>query len=80
MDKYRITQHDSGFIVTLNAGPTIDVCKTQDEAKQIIGIREHDYVILETARRLVKEAVNALMRTHHIDRRTAQDWIKETVG
>ena len=80
MDKYRITQHDSGFIVTLNAGPTIDVCKTQDEAKQIIGIREHDYVILETARRLVKEAVNELMRTHHIDRRTAQDWIKETVG
>jgi len=37
-------------------------------------------VILETARRLVKEAVNELMRTHHIDRRTAQDWIKETVG
>jgi hypothetical protein len=37
-------------------------------------------LILETARRLVKKAVNDLMRTHNIDRRTAQDWIKETVG
>jgi len=43
-------------------------------------IREHENLILETARRLVKKAVNDLMRTHNIDRRTAQDWIKETVG
>jgi 20S proteasome alpha/beta subunit len=49
----------------LKAGPTIDVCKTQDEAKQIIEIREHEDLILETARRLVKQAVNKLMETHH---------------
>jgi hypothetical protein len=58
----------------------IGVCRTQDEAKQMIEIREHENLILETARRLVKKAVNDLMRTHNIDRRTAQDWIKETVG
>ena len=27
-----------------------------------------------------EEAVNELMRTHYIDRRAAQDWIKEIVG
>lgn len=80
MDKYRITRRDSDFIVTLKAGPTIDVCRTQDEAKLITEIREHEELILATAGRLVKEAVNELMRTRHIDRRTAQDWIKETVG
>jgi hypothetical protein len=46
----------------------------------MIKIREHEDLILETARRLVKTAVNDLMRTHHIDGQTAQDWIKETVG
>jgi hypothetical protein len=80
MVKYRITHNDSDFTVTSDAGPTIDVCRTQDEAKQIIEIREHEDLILATARRLVKKAVNDLMRTHHIDRRTAQGWIKETVG
>ena len=80
MDKYRIAHNNSDFIVTLEAGLTIGVCRTQDEAKQMIEIREHEDLILETARRLVKKAVNDLMRTHHIDRRTAQDWIKETVG
>jgi hypothetical protein len=80
MDKYRITQKNSDFIVTLEAGPTIGVCRTQDEAKEMIEIREREDLILETARRLVKKAVNDLMRTHDIDRRTAQDWIKETVG
>lgn len=80
MDKYRITQKNSDFIVTLEAGPTIGVCRTQGEAKEMIEIREREDLILETARRLVKKAVNDLMRTHDIDRRTAQDWIKETVG
>ncbi len=80
MDQYRITYNNSDFIVTLEAGPMIGVCRTQDEAKQMIEIREHENLILETARRLVKKAVNDLMRTHNIDRRTAQDWIKETVG
>jgi 20S proteasome alpha/beta subunit len=80
MDKYRITHKNSDFIVTLEAGPTIGVCRTQDEAKEMIEIREREDLILETARRLVKKAVNDLMRTHDIDRRTAQDWIKETVG
>jgi uncharacterized protein with PIN domain len=80
MDKYQITRNNSDFIVTLETGPTIGVCRTQDEAKQIIEIREQEDLILATARRLVKKAVKDLMRAHHIDRRTAQDWIKETVG
>jgi hypothetical protein len=71
MNKYRITQHDSDFIVTLKAGPTIEVCRTQGEAKQIIEIREHEDLILATARRLLKDAVNELMRTYYIDRVTA---------
>ena len=58
----------------------IGVCRTQDEGKQVIEIREHEDLILATARRLVKKAIKDLMRTHHIDRRTAQGWIKETVG
>lgn len=80
MNKYRITQHDSDFIVTLKAGPTIEVCRTQGEAKRIIEIREHEDLVLATARRLLKDAVNELMRTYYIDRVTAQDWIKEAVG
>jgi hypothetical protein len=80
MDKYRITHNNSDFIVTLEAGPAIGVCRTQHEAKQMIQIRQHEDLILETARGLVKKAVNELMRMHHIDRRTAQDWIKETAG
>jgi len=47
--------------------------------RKVLEIREHEDLILETARRLVKKAVNDSMRTHHIDRRTARDGIKETV-
>jgi len=36
--------------------------------------------MLKTARSLVKKAVDVLMRTRHIDRPTAQDWIKEAAG
>jgi len=39
-----------------------------------------DDLMLKTARSLVKKAVDGLMRTHNIDRSTAEDWIKEAAG
>ena len=38
---------------------------------------ERDDWMLETARSLVKNAVDVLVRLHHTDRRTAHVWIKE---
>jgi hypothetical protein len=52
-------------------GTPVGVYNTQHQA-----LREIDFM-LETARSLVNNAVDALVRLHHIDRRTAHDWIRE---
>ena len=80
MEKYRITHHDSGFTVSFAAGETVGVFKTAKEAQQTITECEHDDLIFESARSLIKKAVDGLMQMHHLDRPAAQDWIKEAAG
>jgi hypothetical protein len=76
-DTYRMTLHGSEFIIGHDDGGTVGVYKTEKEARQGIADCRRDDLMLKTARGLVKKAVNALMQAHHLDRRTAQDWIRE---
>ena len=76
-DKYRIEQDGSNFIVNYEAGGTVGVYETEQEAKQEIEVCAHDDFMLDTARSLVNAAVEAHMRLHRIDRQAAHDWIKE---
>ena len=76
-DKYRIAHEGSEFIVNENAGVTVGVYKTQQEARREIESCERDDFMLKTARSLVNAAVEAYMRMHDIDREAAHEWIKE---
>ncbi len=76
-DTYRITSHGPSFVINHTDGMTVGVYSTQQEALREIEAFEQDDLMLETARSLVNNAVDALVRMHQIDRRTAHDWIKE---
>ena len=56
---------------------TVGVYKTEREAEQEIEACEQDDLMLETARSLVKKAVDGLMRMHRIDRQTARGWVRD---
>jgi adenylate kinase len=56
---------------------TVGVYSTQQEALREIEAFEQDDLILETAKTLVKSAVDVLVQKHNIDRRVAHDWIRE---
>jgi len=58
-------------------GVIIGAYKTEQEAQRNIEICVQEDLMLKTARSLVKKAVDGLIRMHHIDRPTAQDWIRE---
>src|ERR1700747_2549753 len=79
-DRYGITHDGYEFKVSQIAGVTVGRYKTEQEAQQNSEACEQDDLILKTSRSLVKKAVNALMRTHHFDRPTAQNWIREAAG
>ena len=79
-DMYRVTPHGSEFIVNHDAGGTVGVYKTQQEAQQRIDDCQRDDFMLATARSLVEKAVTAYMRMHDIDRKAANDWIREAAG
>ena len=79
-DTYRITSHGANFIINHSAGMTVGVYSTQREALREIEAFEQDDLMLETARSLVKSAVDVLIRTHHVDRRAACGWIREAAG
>ena len=76
-DTYRITPHGPEFIVNQNAGVTVGVYKTTNEAQRTVEDCEREDCMLQTARSLVNAAVEAHMRLHNIDRQTAHDWIRE---
>ena len=76
-NRYRMTPHGSTFIVNQNAGVTVGVYSTLQEAQREVETCKQDELILKTARSLVKKAVNMLMRLHHIDHRAAYGWIRE---
>src|SRR6267154_6170316 len=67
-DIYRITPHGPEFMVSQNAGVTVGVYNTEQEAQLTVEDCERDDFMLQTARRLVNVAVEAHMRLHHIDR------------
>jgi hypothetical protein len=75
-DRYGIAHDGNEFKVSRNAGMTVGVYKTEREAEQEIAACEQDDLILETARSLVKKAVDGLMRMHRIDRQTAHSWVR----
>jgi hypothetical protein len=79
-DKYRIAHDGPDFIVNYDAGVTVGVYQSEQEAKLEIEVCAHDDFMLETARSLVNAAVEAYMRLHNIDRRTACGWITEAVA
>jgi hypothetical protein len=76
-DTYRMTPHGSEFMLNHGAGGTVGVYKTEAEARRGMADCRRDDLMLKTARGLVKKAVNALMRAHHIDRQAAHSWIRE---
>ena len=76
-DRYGIEHDGSEFKVKQSAGVIVGAYKTEQEAQRNIEICEQDDLMLKTARRLVKKAVDVLIRMRHIDRSTAQDWIRE---
>ena len=60
-----------------NAGVTVGVCNTEQEAQLTVEDCERDDLMLETARSLVERAVDAFILTHCMDRRSAHDWIRD---
>ncbi len=79
-DKYRMTPQGSEFIVNENAGGTVGVYKTKQEAQREMEDCQRDDFMLDTARSLVEKAVEEYMRMHDIDRQAAHDWIKRSGG
>ena len=79
-DKYRMAHHGPDFIVNYDAGFTVGVFQSEQEAKLEIEVCAHDDFMLETARSLVNAAIEAHMRLHNTDRQAAHDWIREAVG
>jgi hypothetical protein len=77
VDTYRITLQGPEFMVSQNAGVTVGVYSTQQEALREIEACERDDFMLQTARSLVKAATDAYMIMHIIDHRAAHDWIRE---
>ena len=76
-DKYRMAPQGSAFIVNENAGVTVGVYNTKQEAQVTMEDCKRDDFMLQTARNLVNVAVEAHMQLHHIDRHAAHDWIRE---
>ena len=79
-DKYRMTPQGSEFMVNENAGGTVGVYKTKQEAQRGMEDCQRDDFMLDTARSLVEKAVEEYMRMHDIDRQAAHDWIREAAG
>jgi len=67
-------------MVSRNAGVTVGVYDTQQEAQLTVEDCERDDFMLQTASSLVNAAGEAHMRLHNIDRQAAHDWIREAVG
>ena len=60
-DKYRMTPQGSKFIVNENAGGTVGVYKTKQEAQRGMEDCQRDDFTLDTARSLVEKAVEEYM-------------------
>ena len=76
-DKYRITSQSPEFILNQDAGGTVGVYKTKQEAQRGMEDCQRDDFMLDSARNLVNAAVEAYMRMHDIEREAAHEWIRE---
>ena len=76
-DKYRITSQGPEFILNQDAGGTVGVYKTKQEAQRGMEDCQRDDFMLDTARSSIEKAVEEYMRMHDIDRQAAHDWIRE---
>ena len=76
-DTYRITPQGHEFMVNQNAGVTVGVYNTAQEAQVTVEDCERDDLMLETARSRVEKAVDAFILMHRMDRQSAHDWIRE---
>jgi hypothetical protein len=76
-DKYRITSQGPEFILNQDAGGTVGVYKTKQEAQRGMEDCQRDDFMLDSARNLVNAAVEAYMRMHDIEREAAHEWIRE---
>jgi predicted RNA binding protein with dsRBD fold (UPF0201 family) len=72
-----MTPQGAQFIIDANAGVTVGVYKSKDEAQRGIEDCLRDDFMLDTARSLVEKAVEEYMRMHDLDRQAAHDWIRE---
>ena len=79
-EKYRIAAQGSCFEVNRADGELVGVYKTERQARRTIESYKEDDSILATASNLVAAAVTELMRTRKLDRRSAQNWIREAAG
>jgi hypothetical protein len=77
---YRISYDGSDFIVNYDAGVTVGVYQSEQEAKLEIEVCAHDDFMLESARSLVNAVVEAHMRLHNTNRQAAHSWIREAAG
>jgi len=68
-DTYRIISHGPKFTINHNAGMTVGVYSTRQEALRDIEAFEQDDLMLETARSLVRQR-NGFARSLLDDRRT----------
>ena len=75
-DTYRITPQGHEFMVNQNAGVTVGVYNTAQEAQVTVEDCERDDFMLRTARSLVNAAVEAHIRLPNTDRQAAQSWIR----
>ena len=76
----RIAHDGSDFIVNYDAGVTVGVYQSEQEAKLESEVCAHDDFMLTTARSLVNAAVEAHMRLHNSDRQAPHSWISEAAG
>jgi hypothetical protein len=76
-DGYRIRRAGTKFEIIDHAGETVGVYETLREAEYEIDVCVSDDAMWKSAKLLVEIAVAAYMRTHGVDSKTAQYWIRE---
>jgi hypothetical protein len=76
-NEYRIMPDGRRFEILDLAGERIGMYETKRKASQAINVCKANDILWDSARLLVRIAVNALMKMRGIDYRTAQYWIRE---
>jgi hypothetical protein len=78
--EYEITRVGSKFIVTHASGLKVAEFRTLGSAKAHVAVLTRDAAMLETARVLVVQAVETVMKKHGVSRSIAECWVREASG